>query len=143
MNADKVTAESAFSAGSELWILPMAQNNLWQQIDFQSGFLLSQCLLHQKKEASLNLSSILKETEIIKVNYSSSKKSLLVGTENHFFNKWVLLVPTEDEVALKEIVEVCDSLKIHSLRFFSASESLIQKVLARPLTSLNRISFVE
>lgn len=143
MNADKIAAESAFSAGAELWVLPMVQNNWWQQIDFKTGFLLSDCLLHQKKEASLNLSVILKETEMIKVNHSSTKKSLLVGTENHFFNKWVLLVPTENDLASPEIVEICDSLKVHSLRFFSASGSLIQKVLARPSASLNRISFVE
>lgn len=143
MSADKLSAESAFSEGSELWILPMTQNNWWQRLDFQSGFLLSECLLHQKKEASLNLAAVLKETEIKKMNFLSSKKSLLVGTENHFFNKWVLLVPEENESAFTEIAEVCDSLKIHSLRFFSASESLIQKVLARPSTSLNRISFVE
>ena len=123
--------------------MPSIQNNWWQQIDFHSGFLLSECLLHQKKEVSTSLLNILKETQISVVNYSTQKKSLLIGTENHFFNKWILIVPTENDLAHSEITEVCNSLKIHSIRFFSASEGLIQKVLARLSTSLNRISFVE
>ena len=77
MNADKISTESAFDAGAELWILPSIQNNWWQQIDFHSGFLLSECLLHQKKEASSNLLAILKETQISEANYLTQKKSLL------------------------------------------------------------------
>ena len=143
MNADKISTESAFDAGAQLWILPSVQNNWWQQIDYRSGFLLSECLLHQKKEASSHLLAILKETQISEINYLTQKKSLLVGTENHFFNKWILIVPTENDLAHSEITEVCNSLKIHSIRFFSAPDALIQKVLARLSTSLNRISFVE
>ncbi len=143
MNADKLSVESAFDAGAELWILPFIQNNWWQQIDYRSGFLLSECLLHQKKEISPSLLNILKETQISEVNHSTQKKSLLVGTEHHFFNKWTLIVPIENDLAHSEITEICNSLKIHSIRFFSTPDALIQKVLTRPSASLNRISFVE
>ena len=50
MNADKLNPEAAFDAGAELWILSETQNAWWQNIDFRTGFLLSHCLLFQKKE---------------------------------------------------------------------------------------------
>ncbi len=143
MNAAKQSAETAFDSGAELWILPNSQNSWWQKIDYHSGFLLSACLLFQKKESSTHLANILKETEITRSNFSTNKKSLLLGTENHFFNKWILITPTNTEVAFQEIAEVCDSLKIHSLRFFGTPEPLIHKISARLTASLNRISFVE
>ena len=143
MTADKILPEAAFEAGAELWVITSEQNKWWQQIDFRTGFLLSQCLLFQKTEASTNIDTILKETQISNSTFFTAKKSILVGTESHFFNKWLLITPKDEKLALKEIVEVCDSLKVHSLRFFNSSQQLIAAVTARPSASLNRISFVE
>ncbi len=143
MNADKLTAETAFDAGADLWVLSEAQNGWWQNIDFRTGFLLSHCLLFQKKEPSSRLEAILTETQIKRINFSSDAKSLLLGTENHFFNKWILIVPDEMELAINEISTACDMLKVHSIRLFSPSEDLLKKLSARLSASLNRISFVE
>ena len=143
MNADKLTAETAFDAGADLWVLSEAQNGWWQNIDFRTGFLLSHCLLFQKKEPSSRLEAILTETQIKRINFSSDAKSLLLGTENHFFNKWILIVPDEMELAVNEINMACDMLKVHSIRLFSPSEDLLKKLSARLSASLNRISFVE
>ncbi len=143
MNADKLTAETAFDAGADLWVLSEAQNGWWQNIDFRTGFLLSHCLLFQKKEPASRLEAILTETQIKRINFSSDAKSLLLGTENHFFNKWILIVPDEMELAINEINMACDMLKVHSIRLFSPSEDLLKKLSARLSASLNRISFVE
>ncbi len=143
MNADRLAADAAFEAGADLWVLSSGQTSWWQKIDFRTGFLLSQSLLFQKKEASNQLQSILTETQIAKINFSTATKSLLLGTENHFFNKWVLIIPEEIETSATEIHRICDSLKIHSVRFFSPSKALLTKVSARLSTSLNRISFVD
>lgn len=147
MNADKLTADAAFDAGADLWILSKSQSasqsGWWQNIDFRTGFLLSHCLLFQKKEVSSRLEAILAETQIKKIDFSSPAKSLLLGTENHFFNKWILIVPDEITLAVSEINAACDLLKIHSIRLFSPSQALLEKISARLSTSLNRISFVE
>ena len=143
MNADKLYAEAAFDAGADLWVLSETQNGWWQNIDFRTGFLLSHCVLFQKKVPSSKLDAILSETQIKRINFSTDAKSLLLGTENHFFNKWILIVPDKMELAVTEINAACDLLKVHSIRLFSPSEDLLKKLSARLSTSLNRMSFVE
>ena len=143
MNADKLRAEAAFDAGADLWVLSETQSGWWQNIDFRTGFLLSRCILFQKKEPPSKLEAILSETQIKKINFLTDAKSLLLGTENHFFNKWILVVPDKMELAVTEISTACDLLKIHSIRLFSPSEDLLKKLSTRLSASLNRISFVE
>lgn len=143
MNVDKLSLENAFDAGSELWIIPDQQNKWWQELDYHSGFLLSLCKLHQKTKSSSKIEEILKETQIEKKDFASTKKCLLVGTEDHFHNKWILVIPDSSAQTFSEMTEILNSLKIHSIRFFSTPSALIESVSTRLLTSLNRISFVE
>lgn len=143
MNADKIPLAQAFETGSELWIVPDLQNQIWQDLDFRSGFLLSTCKAYQKTKASFKIDEIVQETLIEKKDFNSASESLLIGTEDHFFNRWILVVPQNNEKAAAEIAEVCDHLKVSSIRFFSAPKDLIKSVTARLSTSLNRISFVE
>lgn len=143
MTADKVLPEAAFDAGAELWVITSEQTKWWQQIDFRTGFLLSKCLLFQKTEASTKINTILKETQLPNKTFLTARKSILIGTQSHFFNKWVLVTPNDEKLALTEISEVCESLKVHSVRFFCSSQQLIAGLIARPSASLNRISFVD
>ena len=143
MNVDKITAENAFDAGAELWVITPEQNKWWQEIDYRSGFLLATCLQHQKTEPSLKIEEILKETQLEKTNHVSSKKGLLLASENHFMNKWILVVPDDSAPSLDEVAVACETLKVHYVRFFSTSESMVHDFSARLSTSLNRISFVE
>ena len=143
MNVDKINSENAFDAGADLWVITPEQNKWWQEIDYRSGFLLATCLQHQKSEPSLKIEEILKETQLNKINSSTAKKSLLLGSENHFMNKWILVIPDDSTSSLDEVADTCVNLKVHSIRFFSTPESVVQKFSARLLTSLNRISFVE
>ena len=147
MNVDKISAENAFDAGADLWIITPEQNKWWQEIDYRSGFLLATCLQHQKSEPSSKIEEILKETQLGtllgKANSPTQKKSLLLATENHFMNKWVLVILDDSPSSLGEVALACESLKVHSVRFFSTPESVVQSFSARLSTSLNRISFVE
>ncbi|OFZ29002.1 MAG: hypothetical protein A2622_12970 [Bdellovibrionales bacterium RIFCSPHIGHO2_01_FULL_40_29] len=144
MNAEsKLTASTAFDAGSDLWVLPSTQNKWWQDIDFRTGFLLSHSLLFQKTTTSTALETILAETQIQKQNFLTSQKSLLIGTEGHLLNKWILLVPEDSKQAVNEVVETCATLKIHSLRFFGFPKDQIDHITAQLSTSLNRISFID
>ena len=144
MNADKLTAETAFDAGADLWVLSEAQNGWWQNIDFRTGFLLSHCLLFQKKEPASRLEAILTETQIKRINFSSDAKSLLLGTENHFFNKWILVWSDLKEEALADsIAELSTKLKFSSVRIFSDSTRLVAALTTRPSASSINISFIE
>ena len=143
MNVDKISLDEAFSAGAELWIVPNQQNELWQELDYRSGFLLSTCKSHQKAEEPFKINEIIQQTLIEKKDFSNSSKSLLIGTEDHFFNKWILIIPEDTAEALADIAEACDSLNIRSVRFFSTPSEIVSSVGARLSASLSRISFVE
>ena len=147
MNVGKITEENAFDAGAELWVITPEQNKWWQEIDYRSGFLLATCLQHQKTEPSVKIEEILKETQLetqlSRINSQSQKKSLLVATENHFMNKWIFVIPDDSSASLDEVAQACESLKVHSVRFFSTPPSVVQAFSTRLSTSLNRISFVE
>ncbi len=143
MNVDKISTDQAFTAGSELWIVPDQQNQMWQEIDFRSGFLLSTCKAHQKTKAPLKIDEIRQATLIEKTDFSTPAKSLLIGTEDHFFNKWILLVPENSAEALPEIVDACKSLRVSSVRFFSTLPEVALPLEASLSASLQRISFVE
>ncbi len=143
MNVDKIAAASALDAGADLWILPSAQNSWWQQLDYRSGFLLSRCLLHQKMESPTKIEEILRETQILKKNFFSPKKSVLIGTSDHFFNNWLLILPPDSALAADEIIETCQSLKVASIRLFSLPEDLSAKLITRLSASLQQISFVQ
>lgn len=143
MNVDKISKEQAFEAGSELWIVPDQQNEIWQDLDYRSGFLLSTCKAHQKAKVPFKIDEIVQETLMDKKDFSTSAKSLLIGTADHFFNKWILIVPENTSDALTEIADTCATLKVSSVRFFSTSEVAVKSVATRLSASLSRISFVE
>ena len=143
MNVDKISLAEAFSAGAELWIVPDQQNELWQELDYRSGFLLSTCKSHQKPEEPFKINEIVQQTSIEKKDFSNSSKSLLIGTEDHFFNKWVLVIPENTAESLADFAKACDSLNVKSVRFFSTPSEVVSSFGARLSASLSRISFVE
>ncbi|MFZ3229743.1 MAG: hypothetical protein WA160_06035 [Pseudobdellovibrio sp.] len=133
----------AFSAGADLWVINSDQNKWWQEIDFRSDFLLSSSLLYPKQMASAKIEQILKQTEMIDLNFESTSKNLLLGTESHFFNKWVFVISEDLKLTLPELEKTSQSLKAMSIRFFGFPKETITSIAASLSTSLLQISYVE
>lgn len=149
MTANK-TMNYAFSAGADLWIIKAEQNEWWQEIDFRSGFLLSSSLLFEKKADQPIIKNILNQTELESYDFKINKNNLLLGSESHFPNKWILIIGDDKSDDLLEtlpsIEKMVDQLKVQSIRFFGYPKESLEKsifVTTRLTASLQQISFVE
>lgn len=144
MNAAEITTTQAFQAGSDLWVVKNdPQDTWWQEIDFRSGFLLSQCLHHHQKAPSVQLNEILELTEIKRLQIHEDENLLLVGSADHFHNKWILLWNQDAAKAVEKIQQISGQMKTTSVRFFSESKLFIKQLQSSPKTSLTDIAFIE
>ncbi|MBC7466116.1 MAG: hypothetical protein H7256_08990 [Bdellovibrio sp.] len=139
----QLTDDDAFCAGADLWVVQSNQNKWWQQIDFKSGFLLSSSLLFQKNNDSSKVHGIVQKTETVPFDFTTPTKHLLLGTTNHFFNKWVLVLDSDIDSALPEIEKISQQLKANGIRFFNISRNDVIETTTRLTASLPEISFVE
>lgn len=138
-----LTEDQAFSPGADLWIVNGTQDKWWQQIDFKTGFLLSSSLLFKKDNDTSKVQSIIEKTEIPAFHFESQSQHLLLGTANHLFNKWVLIINSDFENALVEIEKISRQLRAGSIRLFGIPRNEILDTTARLSASLPEISFVE
>ncbi len=144
MNAAELSNNEAFNPGSDLWVIRNnPENKWWNELDFRSGFLLSQCLFHHKKTQPVQLEEILQQTELKKITFTEDPNFLLVGSSDHFLNKWILLWDQETEKVIDQIERISSQLKAPSVRFFSDSKELLSLIKARQKTSLTDITFIE
>ena len=145
MNAVSLPAELAFSTGAEMWVIkddPATQ--WWPKLDIRTCYLLSENYFRTEKTIAEPLKNILEATSLDVVEPSHQKNYVLLGTSDHFLNKWVLVWNnlTEAQVALA-IEDLSIKMKFLSVRFFSHSEPIIKKLEARPSASSLNISFIE
>ena len=126
MNAHKLEASYAFSEGSDLWILKNEPNSIWwQKINFSCQYLLTENYFYSRKS-------------------TSTKSCLLLGTQDHFKNNWLLLWDHPNlSNFIPEIEKILQSLKVHSVRFFSDSQLLITQLEPRLLASSISITYIE
>ena len=140
-----VAAINALTAGSDLWVIDNNPNlSLWHTIDFATCSLLTENNLHKKTETLAELTQILEATRLeTKLKYNPSA-FVLLGTSNHFRNKWILVYSqTQPEQVAIEIEKLADTLNFSSLRLFSDSQPILQQLKARPTASRLTISFIE
>lgn len=140
-----LTEANALTAGSELWVIENNPNlPLWHNIDFASCSLLTENNLHRKTETPDGLKQILEATKLeTKLNLNTSA-FVLLGSSNHFKNKWILLYSqTEPKNVAAEVEKLAGSLRFSSLRLFSHSQAILQQLKARPMASPLTISFIE
>ena len=132
MRANSLAEGNAFSEGSSLWVIKNNPSLIWwKKIDLGSKYLLSQNLLKLEKGNPSHF------------NNDTHRNHFLLGSEDHFFNKWILLWNTTDEMELVDnILKTCVTLHSTSIRFFSDS-NIIKEIEARPSASLLNISYIE
>ena len=145
MTAAKLTIEEALNPGAELWVIRNDPAlDWWTKLDFNSAYLLSENYFRPKKQVPLQLLNILEATRFDTFSQSSLQNYVLLGSEDHFFNKWILVWSQLNEKELVDsIVDLSSKLKFSSVRFFSDSKSLVKDLSSRPLASSLNISFIE
>jgi hypothetical protein len=145
MSAVKLSEHEALAAGAELWVI---RNDpklpWWSKLDFHSAYLLSENYFRPKKQIPPQLLNIIEATRFDTFSQPSLQNYVLLGTEDHFFNKWILVWSQLKEAELADsIAELSGKLKFSSVRFFSDSEMLTSALLTRPSASSLNISFIE
>ena len=144
MNVAEIPESQAFNEGAELWVIKNdPADKWWQEIDYRSGFLLSHCLYHHKKPVSTKVNELLEITEFPRSQFIQDTDLLLVGSSDHFLNKWILLWDKKTSTVGEMLAEISKNLNFKSARFFSDSEALLKSVKSGPKTSLTDITFIK
>ncbi len=144
MSAHKLAAVQAFDPGADLWMIEDNFNDhWWNEIDFRSGFLLSASLYHHKKPMPRQIETLLSETELKTYTFHEDENLLLLGTAQHFHNRWILLWKNNPEPAVKKMAQMAEQLKVKNIRVFSADQAVHQLIAARLSASFDQIAFVE
>lgn len=145
MSVAKISEQEALSAGADLWVIRNDPSlTWWPKLDFLSSYLLSENYFRPKKQVPAQLLNILEATRFDTFSQSSLQNYVLLGTEDHFFNKWLLVWnQLKEEELADSIADLSAKLKFSSVRFFSDSKSLTTALSARPSTSSLNISFIE
>lgn len=144
MRAANLSEAGGFIDGADLWIIKNDPSLIWwKKIDLCSKYLLSQNLLKNKKQTAPQLENIIAMTNLKLSRNNCPTTYLLLGSEDHFLNKWILLwnelSPTEFVNLTEKIVT---NLEVASIRFFSDSH-LITELEARLSSSSINISYIE
>ena len=144
MSALSLSEADAFSEGAKLWIIKNDPKlGWWKKLDLHSKYLLSENFLKKEKSTVLELKTIINATNLKMSPSSMTQNHLLVGTEDHFLNKWILIW---DKLSPNELIELVSKtsvqLKTDSIRLFSNSE-IIAGLQARPTTSSLNITYIE
>jgi hypothetical protein len=137
--------QEALSAGAELWVIQnKPESSWWQELDYRSRYLLSQSYFHSKKQISKELLEILKATNLQEIKKNEPKNFILIGSSDHFLNKWILVWNDMSPTEVCTIVEsLAQDLNFSSARFFSDSDQIKQVFQARPTASSLTISYIE
>lgn len=135
---------SAFSAGSDLWIVPERENSqLAQKLDWYLNFQMAKAALHRTPQLSQPVVEILRDCELSGYDWvPDSNEALMVLPSPFVPARWVMVIPNSDylETWARTALEKWKQLKSPSLRVFlpekiSASQFLsVWKKLGGPET---------
>ena len=144
MSEINIFESNAFCEGASLWIIKNDPSLFWwKKLDIHSKYLLSESLLKKRRQTGAELQTILDATNLKLSKLKYSPDALLVGTEDHFLNKWVLLWDNLAENELLGLIEsVSLQLRTTSLRLFSDSK-ILPELKSRLSASSITISYIE
>lgn len=144
MNANNIFESNAFCDGASLWIIKNDPALFWwKKLDLHSKYLLSESLLKKNRLPAQELQSILEATNLKLAKMKYSQDLLLLGTEDHFLNKWVLLWDNLDPKDLIDLIESTSlQLRATSIRLFS-DVKILPDLKTRLSASSITISYIE
>lgn len=144
MSVSNIFESNAFCEGASLWIIKNDPTLFWwKKLDLHAKYLLSESLLKNKSPTVIGLQNILDATNLKLAKLKYSHDALLLGTEDHFLNKWVLLWDNLAEDELVDLIETTSlQLRAPSIRLFSDAK-ILPKLKSRLSTSSVTISYIE
>lgn len=145
MNVVKLIEDEAISSGAELWVVHNDPSlKWWSKLDFLSGYLLTQNYFRKEKELSTELINIIEATSLDIPSQQKLHNYVLLGTEDHFLNKWILVWNNLSEAQLADIIiGMSKKLKFSNVRLFSHFTPISKALQTRQTTSLETISYIE
>lgn len=144
MGVSNIFESNAFCEGASLWIIKNDPTLFWwKKMDLHAKYLLSESLLKNNRPPVAELQNILDATNLKLSKLKYSRDALLLGTEDHFLNKWVLLWDNLADDQLINLIETTSvQLRAPSIRLFSDAKILPQ-LKSRLSTSSVTISYIE
>ena len=141
----KLSEAEALSSGAELWVINNDPSlNWWSQLDFLSGYLFSQNYFRTVKETPSELINIIEATNLDTPSNQNTHNYVLLGTEDHFFNKWTLVWNNLSETQLATIIsDMSSQMNFSNVRLFSHQSQLLKALKARQTASSLNISYIE
>ena len=141
----RLSETEAFLGGADLWVVKNDPSlRWWSKLDLASAYLLSENFFRAEKEIPSQLIDILEAISLNPTPQSHLKNFVLLGTEDHFLNKWLLVWNNLSDSQLNDsILELSEKMHFNSVRFFSHADSLMQNLATRPSASSLNISFIE
>lgn len=96
--ANVLSLASSRNSGADLWVLPNPENGRHTYpLDRSLNFQITKASRHRRHKLSHHLDGILKETEIaLSPLKLDDEAPLLIPTQLHLPNRWVLVVPFTD-----------------------------------------------
>lgn len=117
-----LSASNSFNTGADLWIAPdFTESRFAPRLDWYMNFQISHSLNHQKAQLSSRLDSILKQTQLLHLDFIEDVQSgTLFSTENVLPNRWVLILPKSQPLNTwcERISNKWEGLRRPSLRVF-------------------------
>lgn len=144
MSVSNIFESNAFCEGASLWIIKNDPTLFWwKKMDLHAKYLLSESLLKNKRPPPVELQNILHATNLKLSKLKYSHDALLLGTEDHFLNKWILLWDNLADDVLVDFIETASlQLRAPSIRLFSDIKILPQ-LKSRLSASSVTISYIE
>lgn len=140
-------ASRALSPGSEAWIIPEINKSSW--VPKLNWFInLQLTLVNQRKQRTFEepLLEIIKEEELSFPELKPEKSGpLLIAVGELLPTRYLIQIPmlSSRDAWLKEAVEVAESLKVNSVRFFlpkNISSDDIRKDLSKKISFLTVVN---
>lgn len=113
---------SALNPGSDLWIVPDLEKSQWTaKLDWYLNFQLAKASRHRTPQVPEFIGAVVTETQLDSPYIpSAAPRPLMIASENLLPNKWVIVLPWQEDLAqwTSEIVKIWSDLKHPSLRIF-------------------------
>jgi len=118
MELDKVTQTHC-----RVWVLVDDPNSFWwKEIDFHSGFLLSEIHNHKKTLRPTELQKVIEITKWPAKDHSVKTSWTLVSCKNHFAADWIFLIHDLWSFKQADLLKFIEDNNIKSLRCFAPFE---------------------
>jgi len=107
----------------KIWVLvDNPESYWWKEIDFHSGFLLSEIRNHKKQSRPAELQQIVDLTKWPAKESQHNYHHTIISCKNHFNADWIFLIHDLKSFKQNELVKFIEDNNIKALRCFGPFE---------------------